>query len=296
MVCTACGARLVDPPVFPGAKVTCACGAQNVVPAPAMESSVEASPYRAASPMIAPVVTQAAGTAMLSCPFCGGPCTSEARACPHCDVELAAVRCPRCFALHFTGARFCTRCRAELHAEPLLDASDAPCPRCNKPLRGTQELGVFECTECGGLFVDHTAFAALAAQKEAEARPYPGLPHPGPLSTADAEVHYVKCPVCTTVMNRINFGHRSGVIVDVCGHHGTWFDAGELTRVLEWIASGALADERVREHAEREREAARAANKAHDAAGVVLDPSWGVARDAETLLDVLGEFLIGRFK
>jgi Zn-finger nucleic acid-binding protein len=298
MVCTTCGARLVDPPVFPGATVPCACGAENVVPPPAASRPAGATPYRDPA-LIAPLIHHASEAAMLTCPFCGAPCTSEARACPHCDVELAAVRCPHCFALHFTGARFCSRCRAELHAEPLLDAGDAPCPRCTRPLRGTRELGVFECTACGGLFVDHTAFAALAAEKEAEARPYANLPPPGPLSSIDTEVHYVKCPVCTTVMNRINFGHRSGVIVDVCGRHGTWFDAGELTRVLEWIASGALENERARERAERERVAAHVAhgaNQAHGAAGVLLDPSSGVARQTDTLLEMLGAFLTSRFK
>jgi Zn-finger nucleic acid-binding protein len=100
-------------------------------------------------------------------------------------------------------------------------------------------------------------------------------------------------------MNRINFGHRSGVIVDVCGRHGTWFDAGELTRVLEWIASGALENERARERAERERVAAHVAhgaNQAHGAAGVLLDPSSGVARQTDTLLEMLGAFLTSRFK
>jgi len=208
---------------------------------------------------------------MLSCPFCGGPCLSEARACPHCNVELAAVRCPECFALHFTGARFCSRCRAELHEAPLLlvDASDSPCPRCDKPLRTTPESGVFECAACGGLFVDHTAFAALAHEKEVAAQVYGGAAAPpSRVSTIEAEVHYVKCPACREVMNRINFGKRSGVIVDVCGLHGTWFDPGELTRVLEWISSGGLAAERARERTDHTREWHEAQRKraleAHD--------------------------------
>jgi Zn-finger nucleic acid-binding protein len=210
-------------------------------------------------------------------------------------VELAAVRCPGCFALHFAGARFCSRCRAELHAEPLLDVTDAPCPRCTKPLGSTPEGGVCECLACGGLFVDHTAFAALAAERDAEARPYAGLAPPPPMSATDVDVHYVKCPVCTKVMNRINFGRRSGVVVDVCGLHGTWFDAGELTRVLEWIRSGAFAEERARGLAERDREASQA-KKAHDAAHVALDPGWSIDRSTDTLLDLLASFVLSRFK
>jgi len=42
-------------------------------------------------------------------------------------------------------------------------------------------------------------------------------------------------------MNRKNFGPASGVVVDVCSRHGTWFDSGELPRVLAFAESGGLA-------------------------------------------------------
>jgi hypothetical protein len=48
-------------------------------------------------------------------------------------------------------------------------------------------------------------------------------------------------------MNRLNFAHTSGVIVDVCTRHGTWFDADELRRVLEFITAGGLEAARARE-------------------------------------------------
>lgn len=299
MVCIGCGAKLAEPAVFPGGTVRCACGTENVVLPPPAASPPAAGPYREAAP-VAPVVEHTGEATMLACPFCGGPCTQDARACPHCSVELAAVRCPRCFALHFTGARFCSQCRAELHAEPLLDASDAPCPRCARPLGTTRDAGVFECAACGGLFVDHTAFATLAAEKEAEAKPFAARAPHAPPSKLDAEVHYVKCPVCGNVMNRINFGHRSGVIVNVCGHHGTWFDAGELTRVLEWIATGALADERAREQAENAREAAsRERERSYETAHVPVNVGWGADEREETVfgfLRFLEEMVRSRFR
>jgi Zn-finger nucleic acid-binding protein len=43
-------------------------------------------------------------------------------------------------------------------------------------------------------------------------------------------------------MNRVNFGKRSGVIVDVCKEHGVWFDRGELTQAIEFVAKGGLDD------------------------------------------------------
>jgi Zn-finger nucleic acid-binding protein len=56
------------------------------------------------------------------------------------------------------------------------------------------------------------------------------------------------------MMNRKNFGGASGVIVDVCARHGTWFDAGELPQVLTFVKSGGLVRERAREQ-QRQREA-----------------------------------------
>jgi Zn-finger nucleic acid-binding protein len=45
-------------------------------------------------------------------------------------------------------------------------------------------------------------------------------------------------------MQRRNFGKTSGVIVDVCAQHGTWFDPGELSRVLAFVEAGGLAEAR----------------------------------------------------
>jgi hypothetical protein len=39
-------------------------------------------------------------------------------------------------------------------------------------------------------------------------------------------------------MNRQNFLKRSGVIVDTCLHHGTWFDDDEARRAGEYVAAG----------------------------------------------------------
>lgn len=51
------------------------------------------------------------------------------------------------------------------------------------------------------------------------------------------DVRYRMCPLCHSSMNRVAFGRASGVIVDVCKLHGTWFDAGELTRAIAFAAS-----------------------------------------------------------
>jgi Zn-finger nucleic acid-binding protein len=50
-------------------------------------------------------------------------------------------------------------------------------------------------------------------------------------------------------MNRINFARCSGVIVDICKGHGSWFDRDELTRIVEFIRAGGLDAARDREKA-----------------------------------------------
>ena len=62
---------------------------------------------------------------------------------------------------------------------------------------------------------------------------------------------YVKCPECSTVMNRTNFAKRSGIIIDSCKGHGTWFDSDELPRIVEFVMNGGI-------EAANERELARA--------------------------------------
>src|SRR5258705_13880277 len=53
-------------------------------------------------------------------------------------------------------------------------------------------------------------------------------------------------------MNRINFARCSGVIVDVCKGHGTWFDRDELSRIVEFIRGGGLEAARDKEKAQLE--------------------------------------------
>ena len=53
-------------------------------------------------------------------------------------------------------------------------------------------------------------------------------------------------------MNRINFARCSGVIVDVCKGHGTWFDHDELREILEFIRGGGLELSRQKEKHEIE--------------------------------------------
>jgi Zn-finger nucleic acid-binding protein len=192
-----------------------------------------------------------------SCPYCSNPIGAMVRICPHCDVRLDHVRCTRCFSLQIPGAFACVRCGEGMELEPLLDATDAPCPRCRKPLEvanAAADARTHECPRCGGIFVSRDALADIMCRAEIGGA-VPDLPSRSTTKVTD-DVRYLPCPLCHSTMNRTNFGRVSGVIVDVCSKHGTWFDAGELTRTVAFAASGGL--ERTRA---RDKEAALAAKR-----------------------------------
>jgi hypothetical protein len=98
-------------------------------------------------------------------------------------------------------------------------------------------------------------------------------------------------------MNRNNFGGSSGIVVDVCPHHGVWFEPGELPRILEFVQAGGLerARERSRlEHAEHERArriAAAPAALGAPVAGGGPEPWRSLAADALELFDFVVETL-----
>lgn len=109
---------------------------------------------------------------------------------------------------------------------------------------------VHDCGRCGGQFVEVAAFRDLLERHAVDS----GVVRPRTDARAFVgPVRYVACPVCCALMNRRNFGGTSGVIVDVCAKHGTWFDRGELPRVLAFVESGGLSHLREREAEERQR-------------------------------------------
>jgi Zn-finger nucleic acid-binding protein len=59
------------------------------------------------------------------------------------------------------------------------------------------------------------------------------------------------------MMHRLNFARCSGVIVDVCRAHGTWFDANELHRIVHFIRAGGLDQSRAKEKRDLEEERRR---------------------------------------
>lgn len=189
----------------------------------------------------------AADASSLHCPNCGAAVDPDARRCPYCTARLATVSCPSCFALMFDSAAFCPSCGTARSRSADAGAEAVTCPGCGAamaPLRvGATEL--FECAGCDGLWVDAATFERLCASSDAQAAVLHQFSKPG--TPKAAAVRYRKCARCGQLMNRVNFGRLSGVIVDACRGHGTYLDAGELHQIVSFIQSGGLARARARQ-------------------------------------------------
>jgi Zn-finger nucleic acid-binding protein len=165
-------------------------------------------------------------------------------ACTACQTRFEAagyrdVHCPSCGAI-------------------AQHATVRPCPRCELPLgtRQVSDLVIDECSGCQGLFLDHTVVHRVIDAHDRSRAEALLAALPRTAKPPAAGRMYIKCPLCSTVMNRKLFATGSGVIVDVCKAHGTFFDAGELTAIIEFVRRGGLeiaAKKDAQRKAEREK-------------------------------------------
>jgi Zn-finger nucleic acid-binding protein len=202
----------------------------------------------------------------LNCPTCGAAASSDATHCQFCEARLATVACPRCFAMMFVGSLHCSRCgaKAERAATSALESSARLCPRCRVAMEAVAvgSASLRECARCTGLWVDVESFAQIVNEREQQSAALGAaaiVPKQSGLSAGNEpnKVRYVPCPQCHQLMNRVNFARCSGVVVDVCKGHGTWFDRDELRRIVEFIQGGGLGVSRAREKREIEEERRR---------------------------------------
>lgn len=202
----------------------------------------------------------------LNCPTCGAAASSEATHCQFCEARLATVACPRCFAMMFVGSLHCSRCGAKAERTPSVSEHLARrrCPRCRVEMESVAvgSASLRECARCTGLWVDVESFEQIISEREQQSAALGAasiIPKEAGGNTGNEpnKVRYVPCPECNQLMNRVNFARCSGVIVDVCKGHGTWFDQDELRRIVEFIRGGGLEVSRAREKREIEEERQR---------------------------------------
>jgi Zn-finger nucleic acid-binding protein len=160
----------------------------------------------------------------------------------------------------FIGSKHCPRCGAAASMPSAEPAEARKCPRCeiNMLSLSIGATALRECQKCSGLWVDVKAFEKICADREQQSAVL-GAASPAPTNAVNnqSKVKYVPCPECKQLMNRINFARCSGVVVDVCKGHGTWFDRDELSRIIEFIRGGGLEASREREKVEIKEERRR---------------------------------------
>lgn len=222
---------------------------------------------------------------MANCTNCSAPLPPNSIQCDYCgsrnDIDLKGV--------HYNTTHECE--------------SERVCPRCGIRLE-TVDLkidGRFlieRCGQCLGLFFDPGELEAVlqATVSNVFAIDRSRLDSlNATMKAGDYGVSYIKCPVCSQLMNRVNFGAKSGVVVDRCREHGVWLDGGELRHLFDWMkAGGKLLDQERQEQlkkteAEQEREKRRAPAASGGYAGYPDFASYGgtLQREDPDLFDIV---------
>jgi Zn-finger nucleic acid-binding protein len=186
----------------------------------------------------------------LNCPNCGAATSTDAPLCQFCSSRLATVACPSCFAMMFIGSKHCQRCGAAAALPEFHESEKRKCPHCHSEMSSVTigSTSVRECERCLGLWLNVPSFEKICADREQQSAVL-GVATPAHKNAVReaGKLHYVPCPECSQLMNRINFARCSGVIVDVCKGHGIWFDRDELSRIVEFIRGGGLETSRAKE-------------------------------------------------
>jgi Zn-finger nucleic acid-binding protein len=232
----------------------------------------------------------------LRCPGCGAPAGADLTRCAHCSSALAAVACPACFGRVFRGTPHCPHCGASAARVEEEGGDPLACPDCRSALAAARVGATLlhECGGCHGIWVGSGDLDAVVADGERQAAllAFPGAR--GPSAGGNDRVRYRACPACGTLMHRMNFARISGVVLDVCREHGSWFDPDELRRVVEFVRGGGLERARV-----REREALEEARRSLERARQGGPPGRPLAESADVaagpggleLLSAIASFL-----
>lgn len=199
------------------------------------------------------------------------------------------ARCANCNAPLPDGSQLCAYCgdRNDIDLKGIhyftTHAVDSPrtCPRCDIRLKSIDLKlnGTFlieRCDQCLGLFFDPGELEALleATVSNVFLIDKVGLDSINLHRQPDQyPVSYIKCPVCSNLMNRINFGTRSGVIIDRCKAHGVWLDGGELRHLMEWMKMGGQLLNQERQEQARLEELKRESEQRQKLAGYRSEPS-----------------------
>lgn len=162
--------------------------------------------------------------------------------CKSCSAPLPVNSC-RC---SYCNVRNDLDLQGKHHFNITQKDSDRSCPHCQIQMQ-TIELQLKEpvyierCGQCFGLFFDPGEIEILLQSTVSNIFDI-NLDLMSNINKdryrKQEKFKYIKCPVCLEIMNRVNFAHRSGVVVDQCRLHGIWLDNGEITHLMEWKKAG----------------------------------------------------------
>ena len=195
---------------------------------------------------------------MANCSNCSAPLPPNSITCEYCgsrnDIDLK-------------GINYYTTHECE---------SERTCPRCSIglitiDLKINGKFLIERCDQCLGLFFDPGELEALLEATVANVFTINRNELDCINSTMRGNeygVFYIKCPICANLMNRVNFGAKSGVIVNRCKDHGVWLDGGDLRHLFEWMkAGGKLLQQEQLKNAEAEQAREKLKNYAQPASG-----------------------------
>lgn len=258
---------------------------------------------------------QGLSAAVVRCSSCGAPRESGARSCTHCGADFTIHEqdlytvCPNCLARVSDRARFCHHCATPIIPEQIAgEQTEHHCPVCgegrsltSRRLTGEQ-VTVLECQVCGGLWLGLEAFSSLMDRQQAQSGNAPRGRVPS--ITEQPGPRYRSCVVCGQLMVRRNLGRSSGVIVDLCGQHGIWFDADELAHLMIWARSGgreqvlqdlarlSSSDDRARRRLAMADERSRSSTSSRPASFEPVRPFFGPDRSYDLLSDLAQSALL----
>jgi Zn-finger nucleic acid-binding protein len=218
----------------------------------------------------------------LNCPNCGAAVSSDKTVCEFCRSRLKTVACPECLGLMFMGSEFCGHCgTAAVKAESFSEADPGKCPRCkvNLNILKIEETALLECERCDGIWSDVTTFEKICTERESQSAVLGFIETRPRTAATNTKVSYVPCPKCSTLMNRSNFARSSGVIIDVCKHHGVWFDPDELPKIIGFIRKGGMELAREKERISIKDERDRLKDEVRKQA--MFDQRFGTGNDWE---------------
>ena len=117
------------------------------------------------------------------------------------------------------------------------------CPSCGSGLKHEfyEEVPLERCGSCGGVWLDHKELQLISQRKIENISPevldnYKHVPGINDVAGIERQKERkLKCPVCSGVMDLINYAYNSGIIIDRCPNDcGVYLDDKELEAAQAW--------------------------------------------------------------